>query len=131
MKKFFFLAAIAALVSVSCAKDNTIVFDPFAGEVNAPKSVYDIELQFDASDDIQVTTVYFFDEDGVGVYEKTFAIPENQAEISKATIDSDTRPAYLYTPGLQNADENGNLRIPETSVETKAAGGQPVLLVIR
>ncbi len=60
----------------------------------------------------------------------TIAVPASVNETVNASFLSETRPRYLYTPGLQNVDANGYLSIPETSVATKA-GREPVKLVIR
>lgn len=132
MKKGFFIAllAIAAMAAMSsCAKD-IITEDPFAdGLTQDNYGIFDIDLQFDAPE-ITQTTVFFFDAKGVQVNAQTLSVPVNESEVVNASFVSETKPVYLYTPGLQNVDANGYLRIPEGSVATKA-GKAPVKLVIR
>lgn len=133
MKKFFIIAtlAIVAMATLSsCAKDYTIEDDPFAqGLAQDSYGIFGIDLQFDAPE-ITETTVYFFDSKGVQVNAQTLEVPVNQSDVVNTSFVSETKPVYLYTPGLQNVDANGYLRIPEGSVETKAANA-PVKLVIR
>ncbi len=133
MKKFFFIAIMAIAVSAamsSCAKDNTIIDDPFAQGLKQDEyAIFDIDLQFDAPE-IDEAAVFFFDEKGVQVNSQTVDVPSEESEVVNASFVSETKPVYIYTPGLQNVSENGYLRIPEGSVETKA-GRTPVKLVIR
>lgn len=131
MKKFFiaFMATVAmATMMSSCAKD-IIPDDPFEQGPKEEFAVFDIDLQFDAPE-LEQATVYFFDKNGVQVNASTIAVPASVNETVNASFLSETRPRYLYTPGLQNVDANGYLSIPETSVATKA-GREPVKLVIR
>ena len=133
MKKFFTLAimalvACATLLVSSCAKE-IIVDDPFEEGIKNDFSVFDIDLQFDAPE-LSQTTVYFYDEQGVMVNSETIVVPQSVEEVVNASFLSETKPRYLYTPGLQNVDENGYLTIPEGSVATKASKA-PVKLVIR
>lgn len=133
MKKFFIIAtlAIVAMATLSsCAKDYTIEDDPFAqGIPQDSYGIFDIDLQFDAPE-ITETTVFFFDAKGVQVNAQTLDVPVSESEVVNTSFVSETKPVYLYTPGLQNVDDNGYLRIPEGSVATKA-GKAPVKLVIR
>ena len=127
-----FAVAVAAALLSSCAKDNTIIpDDPFA---NGPKDEYqafDVDLAFAAPQGMAETTVFFFDEEGVQVNAQTVLVPSSANDVVNTTFVSESRPVYIYTPGLQNAGENGYLSIPEGSIETKAGGKTPVLLVIR
>lgn len=132
MKKFFFAAIAALAISTlfsSCAKE-IITDDPFAEGVKDEFVVYDIDLQFDAPE-LAETTVFFFDEKGVQVNAKNISIPDSPGDVVSTSFLSESKPRYIYTPGLQNADADGYLTIPESTIETKAGGRQPVLLVIR
>lgn len=132
MKKFFIFAIVActAIMALSsCAKDNTVIpADLFSEEQTAESAnIYSIDIQFDAPADLDATTIEFYDETGQGV--AILSVPVSP-DVEAVTFVSESRPAALYTPGLQNTNEDGVLPLPDSSVETKA-GPTAVLLVIR
>lgn len=124
------LAAIILMsaTAASCSKDTTPM--PQLALQEETYQVFDLSLRFDAPEDVQEATVMFFDEHGQQVAVDNVSIPETSAEAVTTTFLSESRPAYIYTDGLQNTGDNGLLSIPASSVRTKA-GDDGILLVIR
>lgn len=125
MKHIIIAAAAAILALASCQK--------FELEENMPTpeepalSLYNLDLRFDAV--APEAVIEFYDEDGYLVSENNLAIPATSAEVVAVTIPSMTRPAFLYTEGLTNGEDGGLLRIPASSLDTKADNS--ILLIIR
>lgn len=129
MVKFLKNAALlaAAILISSCANRlEPEVFTP----TTPVASTYGIDLAFDAPE-INEVTVYFAAEEGDVVANPTLEVPETTQETVTVTFDTSEKPAYLYCKGLQNGDSDGVIRIPANEIATKAATGEPILLVIR
>lgn len=122
------VAAVAiAVLSTSCA--NRLEPEVFTPETPIA-STYGIDLAFDAPE-INEVTVYFAAEEGDVVANPTLEVPETTQETVTVTFDTSEKPAYLYCKGLQNGDSDGVIRIPSDEIATKAATGEPILLIIR
>lgn len=122
------IAAVAiAVLSTSCA--NRLSPDEYT-PATPVSSTYGVDLAFDAPS-VSEVTVYFAAEEGDVVANPTLSVPETTQETVTVTFDTAERPAYLYCKGLQNGDSDGVIRIPSDELATKAAAGEPILLVIR
>jgi len=132
MKEFLSLLLVALLAIIglsSCSKDTTIdpyMFDQVAQQ-EAPAAIFSVDLQFDAPADMNTATVEFYDENG----QEVAVVTVPSVDIQKVTFVSESKPAALYTPGLQNVNSDGVLPIGEANIDTKAGDRPPVLLVIR
>lgn len=128
------LMIVATISGTSCTKDND-----FAAKLNAldesitsAAETYDLALRFQA-EDITEATVYFYDKDLVQVAVENIVVPESSSEVVNSVFVSESAPEWVYTPGLQNAEDNGMIRVGGKSVKTKAGGDDSgaVLLVIK
>lgn len=132
MKKFFYIAALAIAASLftSCSLDSkTLDVETPQETLQAMGATYDITVSFDAPG-VNETTLVFYDEDRVQISSAIVPVPAGQEAVNTVFF-SDSNPKYVYTPGLANANENGLLAIPASSVATKAGGQSPLLIVIR
>ena len=119
--------AVLSTLSTSCA--NRLELDEYT-PATPVSSTYGVDLAFDAPS-VSEVTVYFAAEEGDVVANPTLSVPETTQETVTVTFDTAERPAYLYCKGLQNGDSDGVIRIPSDELATKAAAGEPILLVIR
>lgn len=129
MKKFFYIAAlaIAATLQLSCSMDTkTLDVETPQETLQAMGSTYDISVAFDAPG-VNETTLLFYDEDRVQISSAIVSVPAGQETVNTVFF-ADSNPKYVYTPGLANANENGLLAIPASSVATK--GGRSALLIV-
>lgn len=129
MKKFFAALAIAATLQLSSCSKETINVETPQETLQSMGSTYDINVSFDAPG-VSETTLYFYDEDRVQISSAIVSVPAGQEAVNTVFF-SDSNPKYVYTNGLANANENGLLAIPASSVTTKAGGQSPLLIVIR
>lgn len=132
MKRFIIAAmAIAATLQLSsCSLDNrNLDVETPQETLQAMGSTYDITVSFDAPG-VTETTLVFYDEDRVQISSAIVPVPSGQEAINTVFF-ADTNPKYVYTTGLANANENGLLAIPASSVATKGGGQSPLLIVIR
>ena len=134
MRKYISLIAIAimaAMATVSCSKAASIPSDIFDQKVEEPTvAVFSIDLRFDAGESVgESATVEFLDENGTFINSVNIALPD-ESQVVPCAFSAESRPVYLYTEGLENADANGYLSIPDQSVETKA-GHEALLVKIR
>lgn len=131
MKRFLIFAAlaIAATLFTNCSLETRdLDVESPAETLKAMGAIYDINVAFDAPG-VKETTLVFYDEDRVQISSAIVSVPAGQEAVN-TTFFSDSNPKYVYTAGLANANENGLLAIPSSSVATK--GGQsPLLIVIR
>lgn len=131
MKRFIMFAALAIAATLqlsSCSKDTIDVETP-QEILQSMGNTYDISVAFDAPN-VSETTLVFYDEDRVQISTAIVAVPTGQEAVN-TTFFSDSNPRYVYTAGLANANENGLLSIPSSSVATKGGGQSPLLIVIR
>lgn len=130
MKKFFYIAALAIAATLqlsSCSMDTkTLDIETPQETLQAMGSTYDISVAFDAPG-VNETTLVFYDEDRVQISSAIVSVPAGQETVNTVFF-SDSNPKYVYTPGLANANENGLLAIPASSVATK--GGRSALLIV-
>lgn len=132
MKKFFYIAAlaIAATLFTSCSLETRdLDVESPAETLKAMGATYDINVAFDAPG-VKETTLVFYDEDRVQISSAIVSVPAGQEAVNTVFF-SDSNPKYVYTTGLANANENGLLAIPASSVATKGGGQSPLLIVIR
>lgn len=127
MKRFIIIAAIAALAVMTASCNKFELENEMPTPEEPALSLYNIDLRFDAV--APEAVVEFYDADGYLVSENNLAIPATSAEVVAVTIPSMTRPAFLYTEGLTNGEDGGLLRIPASSLDTKADNS--ILLIIR
>lgn len=124
------IAIMAAMATVSCSKPaiSSDIFDQ--KEEESTVSVFSIDLRFDAGESVgETATVEFLDENGTFINSVNIALPD-ESQVVPCAFSAENRPVYLYTEGLENADANGYLSIPDQSVETKA-GHEALLVKIR
>lgn len=133
MKKFVSLLSLVVLftfAATSCSKDNTVVPAELTEETSdSSAQIYGLDLCFDAPADVTEATVFFFDEHGQQIAVDRLGVPASSAESVAVSFLAEARPEYLYTEGLQNYGDNGLLRLPGSSIETRA-GGNAVLVII-
>ena len=91
-------------------------------------AVYDFELEIVA--DGATEAVVEFRDDNLNLVSYD-SYPTN-ADI-KTSFSSQTKPAWIYSDGLQNGDPamGGMLRISEQSIQTKADGNRKIVLLIK
>lgn len=124
--KMIAITAMMALATISCTKSP--MFEPEMPEPLDQTAVFSLDLAFDAN--VQTAEVFFYDADGVQVSAQTFELPSGGETITTSFV-SESSPEYIYSEGLQNGGSNGMISIPASSIETKAGGRDPILLVIR
>lgn len=115
---------------VSCVKDNSFI--PTVQEESEVFSyeTYGLPLRFQA-EGVQEAPVYVYDKDLVQIATDNIVIPETSSEVVEMTFVSESAPEYIYTPGLDNGDESGFLRIGGKNVQTKAGDDGTILIVIK
>lgn len=129
MKRFLIFAAlaIAATLFTNCSLETRdLDVESPAETLKAMGAIYDINVAFDAPG-VKETTLVFYDEDRVQISSAIVPVPSGQEAVT-TTFFADTNPKYVYTTGLANANENGLLSIPSSSVATK--GAQSALLIV-
>lgn len=123
------MAATASITTVSCAKDTG--YDP-PGEQT---EVYDLALRFRAEEGITETEVNFYDIDLVQIAVDILDVPADENEVRVISFLSDSKPVWIYTPGLQNVDKDtGMCPVAGRSMTTKAINEndqEATLLIIR
>lgn len=122
------MVATASIATTSCSKDAGLN----APETAAMTEVYDLALRFRADEGITETAVYFYDSDLVQVAVDILDVPQSENEVRIISFLSDSKPVWIYTPGLQNVDDStGMCPVAGRSVLTKADGQEATLLIIR
>lgn len=126
------LAIMALAATTACSKQETIPADIFDQKIEETQNIaiFSIDLKFDAGESVgQAAVVEFLDENGTFINSVNVSLPD-ESQVVPCTFSAENRPVYLYTEGLDNADANGYLSIPDQSVETKA-GKEALLVKIR
>lgn len=133
MKKMIVIAATAVMMAMtmaatSCNKQEMVPQESLL-EQETGISVYDFELEIQA-EGIPEVLVEFRDDNLTLVSADTYQTgKELTTEFSSAT-----KPAWIYTDGLQNGDPamGGMLRISESSIQTKAGSdSRKIVLVVK
>ena len=137
MKKNIFtfaLIAVSALIlSASCSKMDVPSEDElFQKEEQVyDYKTYDLGLRFQA-EGVDTAEIAVYDSDYVQITSDIVSIPGSAEEVIDLNFVSEAEPAFIYTPGLANGDdESGFLRIGGKQIKTKSGEDGTILLVIK
>lgn len=133
MKKNIFTTALIAiaLIAASCSKMETID-NPIQEEAEVfDYKTYNLGLRFDAQG-VDTAEIAVYDADYVRITKDVVSVPGSAEEVLEMDFVSETEPAFIYTPGLANGDdESGFLRIGGKQIKTKVGEDGTILLVIK
>lgn len=133
MKHFFTIAAICiiSVLAASCTKNELTVPAIQDEQEVFNYETYDLALRFQA-EGVDEAPIYVYDKDLVQIAIDNIVVPETDSEVVDMNFVSESAPEYIYTPGLDNGDENtGFLHIGGKNIQTKAGSDGTILIVIK
>ena len=122
----FVLVAISTLIlSAACSKMDA----PSQEELFQTCDIVSLHIPATAETKHEIAV---YDSDYVQITSDIVSIPGSAEEVIDLNFVSEAEPAFIYTPGLANGDdESGFLRIGGKQIKTKVGEDGTILLVIK